>query len=138
MSTTESSATERTGTAEDVELLARFMGWEPAPFAGPHAWRTSPLMSGVRWLPDDWNPLVSADADVQVLERVREAEWGGVRLRGSVTAMDSFYSRLTRAWGDRDRVWMGGGCYLSGTSLSYTTGDFSRAALAVLKEMEKP
>lgn len=129
MSTTESSATECTGTAEDVELLAtRLMGWkrpEDLEDAMPGCWHDD---SGpVAWMfnmgRDPWNPYVSADADVQVLERVREV-W-------SEDAMADFSTEYRRHARGLDF-----GQHIPFT-MRYTVGAWARAALAVLKEMEK-
>lgn len=106
------STTERTGTAEDVERLARdLMGWESRRSAvGTLFWRDP--ASGWTVRQSTWSPFTSADADVQILERVREVWKVGSRER------DEF-----RSW-------------IPPLDL-YRTGDWSIAALAVLKEMEK-
>jgi len=111
----------------DTETLARsFMGWKrgsevyPDDAARPLDWYSQ--HNGTWWRKADWfwNPLTDANADLQVLERVRE--WPPVRicrftdfLRIEVDASaDLGYALVCR----------------------YTAGCYARAALAVLKEIE--
>lgn len=112
-------------TAEDVELLAtKLMGWKrPEDFedAMPGCWHddSGPVAFQFNMGRDPWNPFTSADDDVQVLERVREV-WR--------PALDSrpwewFREEVRRA--------------LRGDHFNYVAGAWSRAALAVLREMEE-
>lgn len=124
MSTTEPSATERTGTAEDVERLARdLMGWKRGPW-----WKTQ---GGAFAASSSWDPFESADADVQVLERVREVWLAPGAILGSpqLWPLTRFHGALMS---ELDSHGHGGPRFLS-----YHTGDYARAALAVLKEMGK-
>ena len=72
-----------------------------------------------------WNPFLDARHDLQVLERVREV-WGDqVRWR--------FACELHRVWTARVTETV---AYAVLNLTKYECGDYSRAALAVLKEME--
>lgn len=71
--------TERySGTPEQVERIARWMGWEVETM--PTGWKVARIdggnggsvrLTGTGFLPL-WDPFTDANADVQVLERVRE------------------------------------------------------------------
>jgi hypothetical protein len=135
---------EPTWTSEDVETLAVFMGWESVStgdldmwfdrkakrsHCGPRTRRFREERWGMKTeAPLYWNPMEDANADFQVLERAREV-WADPLQAARV----SFLANLRERWIARlpaDEV----------PSLAwyaqYVCGDWSRAALAVLKEME--
>ena len=120
--TTESSATERTGTAEDVERLAAgLMGWRPD-FG---VWRDSEgrVMADTAGR-EEWNPFLCAADDLTVLERVREV-WNGTGARSDPVRMTAYHAALTQLVGASvDLGWA--------LIFRYSVGDWSRAALAVL------
>lgn len=120
-------------TAEDVETLARWMGWIRAD--GGVYWydgrkmRITPSCKaertscGLGTQPSQmWNPFADAEADYMVLERAREV-WSavgqGVR----------FSSELECALKARSKD----GDALCGNAARYRVGDWSRAVLAVLR-----
>lgn len=115
-------------TTEDAERLARdFMGWRLG--SECYADATAPLewyferggqwyhVARAKW---PWNPFRDADADLQVLERAREV-W---------QAKERDSSRTTEF-----SLWFEFGVLLP-RALDYRVGDFSRAALEVLRSTE--
>lgn len=122
-------------TSETTEILARFMDWEIG-----DGWLYD-AANRVTWLysTDDptyypWAPFTDANADLQVLQRVREVwgegtEWNGdAWTRGSRFAIE-LQRQLQGAWEDSDARHLWQSCF-------YAVGMYSRAALAVLREME--
>lgn len=127
---TEPSAAEH--TAKDVELLAtKLMGWRlsvPEDGVGAGAfWVSQAGGFRLECLVVDWDQLNNASDDAQVLERVREV-WGEEADDTSRRAMAKYEWALVMLWAGRpDRR----------TNLAYRTGDYSRAASVVLREMEE-
>lgn len=115
--------------AEDCAALAQFMGWQNIPRIGTRAWLTGERINDIRWIPDDWNPFVSADADVQVLERVREV-WG---YSANWTRFVLAFSRPLLA--DVKSHDFAPHVAFSIVLGEFRVGSFARAALTVLRDM---
>jgi hypothetical protein len=127
---TDTRQTETQADTAAVERLAReVMGWElspPPPRSTLRGFKGDP--DSLRWWKADgapvanlagWDPFADANADLQVLERVRET-WGPGR---------------QKELGDQLRLaWMARWGYQADTPehLRYQAGDYARAALAVL------
>lgn len=139
------------GTPEDVELLAReLMGW---PFLTDHEEIGNAATSGAGavFSPGrgpfsiicnhrEWNPFVDANADVMVLERVREVwadrEWIDGGPAKYVSMLQVFGTELVRAGRAVQAALAAHSFSISGGPLyaaSYRTGDYARAAVAVLR-----
>jgi hypothetical protein len=130
-------------TAEDVERLARdFMGWDkhvPGSVQPQTTYFRTRLACPDRQTcmifpagpspraGQEWNPFLSADADLQVLERAREVYLPAAR-------------RDWLAAENPDRRWFLFSDALPDRVTDYTCGAFARAVLAVLRstEGEKP
>jgi hypothetical protein len=123
----------------DVETLARsFMGWKrgrevyPDDAAGPLDWYFQ--HNGTWWRKTDWlwNPLTDANADLQVLERVREVWFTPEATRGNphLWPCERFKAAFERICETRKH-------YAAPWYLRYAAGNYSRTALAVLREMEE-
>lgn len=120
-------------TAEDVETLARFMGWAPLgddrwwDELAKHAWHgeASKQLRETRGIwshPYLFTPFTDANADLQVLERVREV-WDDQRRW-------QFACVLHTRWTVRVTETVAYAAVLNLTK--YECGDYSVAALAVL------
>lgn len=128
-------------TPEDVERLAsEVMGWtevDPSRPGGPWkmpagggAWRPT-------WLPRDWNPFNDANADYEVLKKVRERWTAAYADEDGWQRQARFLSCVWKPWRERDRAEFAAGrlspYIASAEQMRYEVGDYARAALAVLK-----
>lgn len=107
-------------TREDLEALARWMGWNEMnsgngwkASAPAFDWEDGALWQGNR----EWNPFTDANADVQVLQRAREV-WP--ILSGYAVAIDN---AIANVWFRRVHHLL----------MCYEVGDYARAVLAVVR-----
>ncbi len=115
-------------TPGEVERLVAFMGWKVGPqgLVGGGGFLRGD--GGIWAAPAHWNPFISADADLQVLERARE-----VWLEPAKAYMDTLPSAAPaplelKRW-DKFQRWLP-------NAWQYTAGKYAETVLAVLRSTE--
>jgi len=127
--------TRETGTREQLERLARWMGRRRVYLSRfcvelPHCSRVRLDLPPTGFT---WNPFLDANADVQVLERALEQWEDGCTGNDRLTELSAI---VRSGWRERDRAAYDAGKhsgYAPFDYLRYQTGDFARAVLKVLE-----